>query len=340
MRATGFAIEGASIASQHGSVAAVPGLGSADAAGLCTLSVSLEMVECSDTGLRRDHNEDAVFSDAAQGLALVADGIGGRSAGEIASAMAVTCLSAGLREDVARLRVRRQGPESDERFLRNRMAQRIHEANEAILAAAQRTPQYAGMGTTLVAAVFHDDRVIVAHLGDSRLYRLREGALSSLTRDHSLRQEQIDQGLLMPHMARQARHRHVITRALGVDSGVQAEIAAHGVVSGDVYLLCSDGLTDMLEDVEIEATLIRWANDVEAAATELVRLANAHGGHDNVSVVLVRVAGENAVARRGWASFFRHLGWGGGGNDSREWCGGGVGSVAQASARSVRRGDA
>lgn len=304
MRATGFAIDGASIASQRGSVTAAPG-------------VSFEMAACSDTGLRREHNEDAVFTDAAQGLAFVADGISGHSAGEVASAMAVACLSAGLREDLVNLSRRRLDRDSEERYLRGRMTERIAESNEAILMAARRTPQYAGMGTTLAAAAFLGDRVVVAHLGDSRIYRLRDGALSLLTRDHSLLQDQIDQGLLMPPAARSARPRHVITRALGVDAGVQPEIATHGVVSGDVYLLCSDGLNDMLEDAEIGAALIRCAGDIETAATELVRLANANGGYDNVSVALVRVVGRLTVARRCWASFFRRLGLGGG-NDFRE----------------------
>jgi len=304
MRATGFAIDGASVVSQRGSVTAAPG-------------VSFEMAACSDAGLRRQHNEDAVFIDAAQGLAFVADGIGGHSAGEVASAMAVACLSAGLREDMVNLSRRRLGRDGEERCLRGRMAERIAEANEAIVTAARRTPQYAGMGTTLAAAAFLGDRVIVAHLGDSRLYRLRDAAFSLLTRDHSLLQEQIDQGLLTPELARLSRHRHIITRALGVDAGAQPEIATHGVVSGDVYLLCSDGLNDMLEDAEIGATLIRYAGDIETAATELVRLANAKGGYDNVSVALVRVIGRLTVARRCWASLFRRLGLGGG-NDFRE----------------------
>ncbi|WP_319241205.1 PP2C family serine/threonine-protein phosphatase [uncultured Propionivibrio sp.] len=304
MRATGFAIDGASIANQRGSVTAAPG-------------VSFEMAACSDTGLRREHNEDAVFIDAGQGLAFVADGIGGHSAGEVASAMAVACLSAGLREDLVNLSRRRLDRDSEERCLRGRMAERIAEANEAILTAGRQMPQYAGMGTTLVAVAFLGDRLVFAHLGDSRLYRLRDGALSLLTRDHSLLQDQIDQGLSLPQAARSAGRRHIITRALGVDTGAQPEIATLGVVSGDVYLLCSDGLNDMLEDAEIAATLVRCAGDIETAATELVRLANANGGHDNVSVALVRVVGRSTVARRCWAGLFRRLGLGGS-NDFRE----------------------
>ena len=290
MRATGFAIDGASIASQRGSVTAATG-------------VSFEMAACSDTGLRREHNEDAVFIDAAQGLAFVADGIGGHSAGEIASAMAVTCLSAGLREDLVNLSRRRLDRDGEERCLRGRMAERIAEANEAILMAARRTPQYAGMGTTLAAAAFLGDRLIVAHLGDSRLYRLRGAALSLLTRDHSLLQDQIDHGLLMPEAARTARHRHVITRALGVDAGVQAEIATHGVVSGDVYLLCSDGLNDMVPDEEIRQILQALPVNLELAAKQLIRMANDNGGRDNVSVILVKVLRAFPAARN-WQTTF------------------------------------
>lgn len=301
MRATGFVIDGASIARQRGSVAACPDVRAQ--------GVALEMAMRSDTGRRREHNEDAVFADAGLGLALVADGLGGHNAGEVASAMAVACLSAGLLDDLARLRLRHRDSDRAGRYLHGCLAQHIREANEAILAAARTVPEYAGMGTTLVAAVFHGGRVVVAHLGDSRLYRLRAGAFSLLTCDHSLLQEEVNQGLLTPQAARSAPHRNVITRALGVDVGVQPEIAAYDVAPGDVYLLCSDGLSDMLDDAAIAATLMRCADDVDMAADELVRLANACGGHDNVSVALVRLVEEGAVVRRGLDGLLGRLGW-------------------------------
>lgn len=162
------------------------------------------------------------------------------------------------------------------------------------------------MGTTLVMAVFRDNAMTVAHIGDSRLYRFRNDTLQQLTRDHSLLQEQIDIGMITPEEARRSQNKNLVTRALGVDPTVGAEVADFDTLPGDIYLLCSDGLTDMVEDEEIHLTLLALAANLELTATQLMQLANDNGGRDNVSVILVRIQREYPLAR-GWLD--RLLAW-------------------------------
>ena len=254
-----------------------------------SLSEALEIVVRSDPGVVRSHNEDAVFARVDLGLAILADGIGGYNAGEVASAMAIDALSTALAADFSH-----RGPQAFDaghgeggarRFLR----QAIQAVNSQIIQAAADHPPYAGMGTTLVVALFGDNRLTVAHLGDSRLYRLRGEDFSVLTRDHSVLQAQIDSGLVSPAAARLSPHRHLVTRALGVGPVVEPEIHEYPVVPGDLYVLCSDGLNDMVEDEAIGARLRQCAADLEQAAQALIGMANAQGGRDNVSVVLVKV---------------------------------------------------
>jgi protein phosphatase len=145
------------------------------------------------------------------------------------------------------------------------------------------------MGTTLVMAVFFDNAVCLAHIGDSRCYRYRDGRLELITRDHSLLQEQIDIGMITPEEARRSQNRNLVTRAVGVDPVVEAEVHEYDTLSGDIYLLCSDGLNDMVEDADIELTLRAMSANLELAAAQLVQMANDNGGRDNVSVILVKV---------------------------------------------------
>ncbi len=147
----------------------------------------------------------------------------------------------------------------------------------------------AGMGTTLVAVLFCDNRLIVAHIGDSRLYRLRDGTLTQMTRDPSLLQEQIDSGMLTAEEAHFSQNKNLVTRAMGVDDTVDIEMNEYEALPGDLYLLCSDGLNDMVDDEEIELTLMPLAENLPLCATQLVVATNDHGGRDNVSVILVKV---------------------------------------------------
>ncbi len=258
---------------------------------------ALEMVSRSDTGRLRSHNEDAVHIDPLLGLAILADGMGGYNAGEVASKMATDLIGSALARSWA-------APGQDSRA-EAAAADSIAQANNAVYQAAQSQSQYAGMGTTLVMTLFHGDAMTVAHVGDSRLYRLRAGKLALLTRDHSLLQEQLDRGLVRAEDARSAQNKNLVTRALGIDPDVLPEINSHEVQGGDIYLLCSDGLNDMLEDADIAQILRQRAKNLAAAATALVQKANDSGGRDNVSVILVRVAG--GVAPSSW--FARLLSW-------------------------------
>jgi protein phosphatase len=182
----------------------------------------------------------------------------------------------------------------------------IARANSSILQASQSQARYSGMGTTLVMALFRDNKVTVAHVGDSRLYVLREGRLTPLTRDHSLLQEQLDSGIITPEQARLSQNRNLVTRALGVDPVVEADIRDVEVKPGDLYLLCSDGLNDMVEDAAIAQCLTDCSESLAALADRLVAMANDAGGRDNVSVILVRVKKAFPVARGWWA---RLLAW-------------------------------
>ena len=266
-----------------------------------SLDEALEVAFRTDTGVVREHNEDAVFADAARGLVILADGMGGYNAGEVASSMAVTLLSAELDMALSGTAVCQDDGDGGVSFVRRCLQDKIQAANAAIYRAAVSEPKYAGMGTTLVAALFHDNRVTVAHIGDSRLYRLRGEELTVLTRDHSLLQEQIDCGLISPEEARYSQHRNLVTRALGVDPVVVAEIHDYPAESGDIYLFCSDGLNDMVTDEDIHLTLQMLSVNLELAATQLVQMANDNGGRDNVSVVLVKVL-RSFAASGGWQS--------------------------------------
>jgi protein phosphatase len=245
----------------------------------------------------RSGNEDSFASDPHGGLAILADGMGGHNAGEIASNMATAVIANAMR-DVSKLRLSyeldpRTGKSRAEELLRTHIAT----ANASVHGMSQSQAQYAGMGTTLVVALFYDNKVTVAHIGDSRLYRLRGTELLQVTKDHSLLQEQIDAGLLTPEQAEQSNHKNLVTRALGVDATVEPEIHDHDALPGDIYLLCSDGLSDMVSDEDIATTLRASGADLKSCAHQLVNRANEHGGRDNISVILVRVLREYAAER-------------------------------------------
>ncbi|MBI4996053.1 MAG: Stp1/IreP family PP2C-type Ser/Thr phosphatase [Rhodocyclales bacterium] len=266
-----------------------------------SLPVALEIATRSDPGRVRTHNEDSVFVNPALGLVLLADGMGGYNAGEVASGMATTLLASGLATAFAERGPGEREVDGRRSWARTAMGREIASTNEVIHAAAVNQPAYSGMGATLVAAVFHDNVVTAAHVGDSRLYRLRDGELKQLSRDHSLLQEQVDAGIITAEQARAMKNRNLLTRALGADPVVEAEIREHEAHPGDVFLLCSDGLTDMLADDRIAATIQEPEASLERCAARLVELANEAGGRDNVTVALVRVARTFPVRRTWWA---------------------------------------
>jgi serine/threonine protein phosphatase PrpC len=263
------------------------------------IAEALEIFSQTDPGMVRAHNEDSVACEPACGLVVLADGMGGYNAGEVASGIAVsvvvTEVSHRLLNSSPVDRVENSGEELGVALLR----ENIQKANASIFHAAQSQPQYAGMGTTIVSALFYDNRVAVGHVGDSRMYRLRGEVLETITHDHSLLQEQLDSGMISLEDARLSKNKNLVTRAVGIDADVDSEIHVHDVLVGDIYLLCSDGLNDMVEDDDIQSTLYALQSNLPLAASQLIQTANDNGGRDNISVVLVKVKGKFSVPR-GW----------------------------------------
>ncbi len=249
--------------------------------------VSLECVAKTDTGMVRSHNEDFVAVSPEHGYVILADGMGGYSAGEVASSIAATVVQEVLEEELPALF--KTWTRQSERQLQLLVQQSVARANSSIIDAAENEPQFQGMGTTVVVGLFQQDRLIIAHVGDSRAYRLRDGELVQITRDHSLLQEQIDAGLITPEAALHSPNKNLITRAVGVDREVDIEVHEHATRAGDIYLLCSDGLSDMLGHAELTATLKDFGDDLDSACGTLIQRANTHGGKDNISVILARV---------------------------------------------------
>ncbi len=262
-----------------------------------SVTEAIEVVSLTDVGLCRTHNEDALASDLGIGLLVLADGMGGYKAGEIASEIAVLTIMAEMSEVMYDESA--SGKFQIENLIEH-LSKAVSRANHTIYHISENQPQCAGMGTTLVLGLFYDNKLIVGHIGDSRLYRLRDGVLEQLTEDHSLLQEQINLGLISKEQARTADYRNLVTRALGVDLTVELDLNQHTVEIGDLYLLCSDGLTDMLEDAVIHETLVLAGHGMEKAAAELIRQANDAGGTDNISVMLARIHKDYAM-KNGWA---------------------------------------
>lgn len=238
-----------------------------------------------DPGLARENNEDSVAVDETTRLAVLADGMGGYNAGEIASGMA----TAFIKSEMARW-LAEAGKTAKIKEIRRALEICVENANRSIYNAASSNAQYSGMGTTLVVGVFQGAKLILGHIGDSRCYRLRAGEFTQITRDHSLLQEQIDAGLLTVEQAVTSTYKNLVTRALGVDDTVMLELNEYDVESGDIYLMCSDGLSDMVEDPEIGSVLL-GQQSMDQMAEQLVAVANDHGGRDNISVLLVLVGG-------------------------------------------------
>jgi protein phosphatase len=247
-----------------------------------------------DPGLARDNNEDAVAFDMQTGLCILADGMGGYSAGEIASGMAC----AFIKSEMSRW-LSHAGPYANSKEVKRAIEICVQNANHSIFNAANSNPQYTGMGTTLVVGVFQAGRLMLGHIGDSRCYRLRGGNFQQITKDHSLLQEQIDAGLITPEQALTSANKNLVTRALGVEDSVLLDVTEHSVEVGDVYLMCSDGLSDMVRDQPI-ADIMLGDTALGKKVTQLIAAANAGGGRDNISVVLVHA--KEATVKRGFLS--------------------------------------
>ncbi len=254
-----------------------------------SLRGKIEFAELTDTGQVREHNEDAIGSDGDIGLMVLADGMGGYNAGEVASGIAVQIVSELATEAAAREDRDEIDPHSG--LMRQSIILRdaVYRANKIIYQTAQSQTHCEGMGTTIVACMFYDNKVSIAHVGDSRAYRLRDGQFEQVTLDHSLLQELVDRGFYSAEEAQRSTNRNYVTRALGVEPTVEVEVHEHEVLPGDFYLLCSDGLPDMVEDEDIHLTISTFNASLDVVSQQLVELANNHGGRDNVSVMLAQV---------------------------------------------------
>jgi Serine/threonine protein phosphatase len=257
-----------------------------------------------DVGRMRAHNEDATYLDPELRILVLADGMGGYQAGEVASELAVKVIAETCREGMmSEAALAKIDPDAGISVAMRQLQLAIEKANNRICALAHGKPELAGMGTTIVAARFYDGRVGIAHVGDSRCYRLRDRELTQLTQDHSYVQEQVEKGLMTAEEAAHSQKKNLITRALGINSLARADTQEFRTRAGDIFMLCSDGLSDMVEHDTI-AQVLREESDLERAADCLVRLANEAGGRDNISLVLARV-GSPAQATAWWQRLVR-----------------------------------
>jgi len=244
----------------------------------------------SDRGRVRKNNEDAFLADPALGIFAVADGMGGHAAGEIASRLALTTLQESLARAI-------QSQEAE--FSPNQTAvislpsallvNGIRTANQAVFHSSQEKEEYRGMGTTVVAVYFVDSSPVMAHVGDSRLYRIRTKKIDQLTEDHSVIWEQYREGIIPKEALSSSPLKNIITRALGMQPSVDVDVRELELEKGDLLLLCSDGLSDLVQDEELLKTVKNAAGDLNQACRDLIDLANRHGGKDNITVLLIQI---------------------------------------------------
>lgn len=239
-----------------------------------------------DQGKVRDHNEDSIGSNPGLGIAVLADGMGGHKGGEVASALAVDAILSSLKNSLKDIEP--GGVDESTGYSLESMAieRAIKEANLVIHTAANKNSKYEGMGTTVVVLLFYDNRITIAHVGDSRLYRMRDNNFEQLTRDHTLIQELVDRGFYSEDDAQQSMNKNLVTRAVGVNPEVEVDLMEDMATPQDIYLLCSDGLTDMIDDHYIEDIIQNYKNNLDRMAKVLIKQANANGGKDNISVML------------------------------------------------------
>lgn len=244
----------------------------------------LKIAGYTDTGLLREYNQDHIGFDQELGIAVLADGMGGHKAGEIAAHMAVKFVLDKLRKFV----LQENSVSITGSQLLEFVSNTISSSNAEIYSAQEAEEAYKGMGTTIVATVVIGSQIYVGHVGDSRLYLYRNRTVQRLTKDHSLVQDLIDRGFYTEREARSASVGHVVTRALGTRPEVEVDANEEPLQAYDLLLLCSDGLTDMVSDWQIAEVIDENIADLEVAAKKLIALANHYGGKDNISVILMQ----------------------------------------------------
>jgi protein phosphatase len=263
-----------------------------------TLRSKIRCVGLTDTGKVREHNEDTIATDADIGLLVLADGMGGYNAGEVASGIAVKTIVGLVKEAVEHQDMNTEDPETGMQRPSIVLRDAIARANKIIYQTAKTQPQCEGMGTTVVACLFFNNKVAIAHVGDSRAYRMRANRFEQMTLDHSLLQELVDRGFYSQAEAQRATNKNYVTRALGVEPTVDVELHEHPAEKGDYYVLCSDGLSDMVEDDDIHLTISTFSASLETVAKQLIQLSNDNGGRDNVSIILAQVV-DSFAAKNG-----------------------------------------
>lgn len=254
-----------------------------------------------DEGLVRDHNEDSIGNDKELGLLVLADGMGGHKGGEVASAIAVDSILQELRQSLPQIIPGKTDEKTGYSLESMAIENAIKKANLNIYEASKNNTKYEGMGTTVVVLLFYDNRLTIAHVGDSRLYRMRNQNLEQMTRDHTLLQELVDRGFYSKKEADESLNKNLVTRAVGVNPDVDIDLLEEFALPKDTYLLCSDGLTDMIDDNLIKDIQLNYHDNLQKMCKELIKQANDHGGKDNVSVMLAEVAKE-FPANSGWFS--------------------------------------
>ena len=270
------------------------------------LQTKLTITGLTDKGIVRRKNEDSIGFDSALGLLVLADGMGGHRGGEIASSMTVDTVIAELQKRLPEIAVGEIDEASGFSMESISIQDAVVAANNLVYKTAEANPEHKGMGTTVVVLQFYNNSFSLAHIGDSRCYRLRSDKFEQITRDHSLLQELIDRGFYTPEEARNSMNKNLVTKALGIDPIVMPDIQEDIVLKNDIYLLCSDGLTDLVEDEDIHLTITQFSANLEEAAKQLITKANQKGGKDNISVMFCRID-EDFSSRKGW--FKKFVAW-------------------------------
>ncbi len=268
------------------------------------LQDKIAILGLTDIGMVRKKNEDAIGFDSALGLVVLADGMGGHRGGEVASGLTVDSVISSVQKNLPAIEPGQIDPDSGFSHESLCIQEAVESANQIVFKTAEANPDHRGMGTTIVVLQFYNNTLSLAHIGDSRCYRFRSSKLEQLTKDHSLLQELIDRGFYTAEEAKNSMNKNLVTRALGIDPVVTVDIQEDIAMKNDIYMLCSDGLTDFVEDEYIYLTIKRFSDNLEEAAKQLITKANQNGGKDNISVMLCRVNQEFSTKKDWFSKMF------------------------------------
>ena len=263
------------------------------------LQGKIQIVGFTDTGRVRQNNEDCIGYDSVLGLLVLADGMGGHLGGEVASTVSVDTIIQSVQQSLPSVKSGQIDSNTGYSMESVCIQKAIEQANDIVYKRSNSDAELRGMGTTIVVMLFYNNRFSLAHIGDSRCYRYRGQKIEQITKDHSLLQELIDRGFYTPEEAKTSLNKNLVTKALGIDPSISPDLQEELVMKNDIYLLCSDGLTDLVEDEYISLTIQRFSDNLEEAAKQLISKANQNGGKDNISVIMCRI-NEDFSESSGW----------------------------------------